>query len=193
VAAVFLVGLVGLLFGVVVFVLWALYAGLRAGDRPGDAVVTALLAEAGQPDEPRPVIVVRVRNHSEVPLMAGFSASRRARPAWLDGGTAVRVPRRTVRRRFRAEAHDVVGVVAGSGEDGSVAAGSVEARFVVPVPDCYRRYTLTAAIGQSGGRLRVFRVAVAGRSRAGSGGGTFAASRRAGRSRPDGQRSPEHR
>lgn len=107
-----------------------------------------------------------------MPLVAGFSAGRRATPDWLDGGTTVRVPRRTARRRFRAEAYDVVGVVA-PGRD----AGCAKAGFAVPVAARARRYTLTAAVGQSGGRLRVFRVAVAGRSRAGSGGGAFAPKR----------------
>jgi hypothetical protein len=162
-------GLAGMVLGLVALVLGALHTGLRAGDRPGDAVVTARLAEAGQPDEPRPVIVVRVRNHSEVPLVAGFSASRRMTPAWLDGGTTVRVPRRTTRRGFRAEAYDVVGVVA-------PARGAGFAEFAVPVAARARRYTLTAAVGQSGGRLRVFRIALAGRFRGGSDGAAFAAS-----------------
>lgn len=145
-------GLAGAVLGLVALVLGALRAGLRAGDRPGDAEVTAALAGAGQPDETRPVVIVSVRNPSAVPLMAGFSAGPRLVPAWLDGGTGVRVPRRTTRARFRAEAHDVVGVVA-PGRD---------AEFVVPVAVRARRYTLTAVAGQSGGRLRVFRIAVAG-------------------------------
>jgi hypothetical protein len=127
-----------------------LRAGIRAGDRPGDATVTAEAQDTGQPDEPRPVIIATVRNPGRVPLVAGFSARRRLVPGWLDAGMTVSVPRRTGRRRFRPGSQAVVGVI----EAGAAAS------FGVPVPARARRYRLTAVIGQASGRLRVFRVPV---------------------------------
>jgi hypothetical protein len=124
-------------------------AGIRSGDRPGDATLTAVASEAGQPDEPRPVIIATVRNPGRVPLVAGFAARRSLVPGWL-AGMAVSVPRRTGRRRFRPGSLAVVGVV-GAG---------AEASFAVPVPSRAGRYRLTAVIGQAGGRLRVFRTPV---------------------------------
>lgn len=140
---------------------WCLLnAGLRAGDHAGDATVTASLGPSGQPGEPRPVVIATVRNPGDMPLMAGFSATRRLIPGWLDGGTTVRTARRTMRRRFRAPAHQVVGVIA---------AGS-DAKFAVPVARLARRYLLTAVIGQAGGRLRIFRVPVTSQYRPGPSG-----------------------
>jgi hypothetical protein len=127
-------------------------AGIRAGDRPGDATVTAGAQDTGQPDEPRPVIIATVRNPGRVPLVAGFSARRRLVPAWLEAGMTVSVPQRTGRRRFRPGSHAVVGVI----EAGAAASFGVP----VPVPARAGRYRLTAVIGQAGGRLRVFRVPV---------------------------------
>jgi len=125
---------------------WGLAAaGLRAGDQAGDATVSAVAADAGPP-----AVVAVVRNPGDVPLVAGFSVRRRRLPGWLDAGMTVRVPRRTARRKFRAGAHETVGVVP---------AGS-RAEFCLPVRAPARRYRLTAVIGQGGGRLRVFRVPV---------------------------------
>jgi hypothetical protein len=109
---------------------WGLVvAGLRAGDQAGD-----------------------------VPLVAGFSA-RRLLPGWFGAGMTVRVPRRTTRRKFRAGAHETVGVVP--------AASRTEFRLPVGTPA--RRYLLTAVVGQTGGRLRVFRVPVVSEGPAGAG------------------------
>jgi hypothetical protein len=141
---------------IAVFALGMLRAGLRSGDRPGDATVTAGIRRSGQPDEPRPVIIVTVRNPALVPVLVGFSVARDRALAPM----SVRVPRRTTRRRFRAAAQDVVGVVPAAGI----------AELPVPVPVRARRYLLTAVIGQSGGRLRVFRVPVTDRRRRGEGG-----------------------
>jgi hypothetical protein len=85
---------------------WGLVAaGLRAGDQAGDATVSAA-ADAGQL-----TVVVVVRNPGDVPLVAGLSARRRLLPDWLGAGMTVRVPRRTTRRKFRAGAHETMGVV----------------------------------------------------------------------------------
>jgi hypothetical protein len=126
------------------------HQGTRAGDRAGDARVTAWLSAAAQPDETRPVVIVRVRNPAGVALVSGFSVRPRRVPAWLSGWASVSVPRRTTRRRFRAVEQDVVGVVPAGGT----------ARFTVPVLSHGRGYRLTAVIGQGAGRLRVFRMPV---------------------------------
>jgi hypothetical protein len=147
-----LIVMVAGLAGMTVFGLGMVNAGLRNGDRPGDARVTAWLARG-------PVVMVRVDNYGDVPLMAGCSARRYRVPGWAGGGRTVRVPRHTARRRFRAARHEVVGVVA----------AGARARFAVPagVPAgvSARRYLLTVVIGQSGGRLRVFRLPVTGNDR----------------------------
>lgn len=129
--------------------------GLRNGDRPLDAVVTAQLRQAGQPDETRPVVIAEVRNPSGSVLMVGLTARRsRVVLAWLGGGS-VAVPRRTSRRALRAGRYETVGVVPARGS----------ARFDVPVTAAGKRYLLTAAVGQQGGRLRVHRLAVDERAR----------------------------
>jgi hypothetical protein len=140
----------------VVFAMFLEAAGSRAGDRRGDATVRAVLGDAGQPDEPRPVVIATIRNPGPVPVLAGLSVRRSFVPERLDPGTSVAVPRRTAwrrgaRRRLSATAHATVGVVP-AGET---------AELTVPVRRLGRRYRLTAIIGQDGGRLRVFRLPVA--------------------------------
>jgi hypothetical protein len=145
---------------------WCAARGFRDGDRPADAKVSAVLRHSGQPDEPRPVIVATVVNRSGRAVLAGLSArpGRLDRlPAWLPvqlgaslAGAAhprtVTVPRRTARAKFRPGGYATVGVVP--------AWGTV--RFPVPVDRTARRYVLTAAIGQSAGRLRLHRLRVVG-------------------------------
>jgi hypothetical protein len=131
---------------------WRAAAGLRDGDRPGDAKVSALLRKSGQPDEPRPVVIVTVRNPSDKPVLAGLSARRTLVPALLRCGPSVTVPNRTARRSLRATAYATIGVVP----------ARASARFPVAVSGQARRYLLTAAIGQAGGRLRVHRLQVPG-------------------------------
>ncbi len=132
-------------------------AGFRDGDRPADATVTARLRDAGQPGEPRPVLVATVRNPSGTPVLAGLSARRARAPGWLGGGHAVTVPARTAtrtaaRRGLRPTGCACVGVVAAYGS----------ACFTVPVRAPARRYLLMAAVGQAGGRLRLHRLHVTG-------------------------------
>jgi hypothetical protein len=131
---------------------WCAAMGLRDGDRPADAKVTAVLRASGQPDEPRPVVIALVRNRSDKPVLAGLSARSAVLPAWLRGGHTITVPIRTARRAFRPTGYATVGVVP----------AHANARFHVPTGVCARRYLLTAAIGQAGGRLRVHRLHVAG-------------------------------
>jgi hypothetical protein len=141
-----------------VFGLVCVRLGARSGDRAGDAAVTAWLCPAAQPDEDRPVVVVRVRNPVDVAAVAGFSVRPRRVPDWLGAGASVSVPGRTARRRFRAGVHDVVGVVPAGGT----------AEFTVPAPRHARTYRLTAMIGQGAGRLRVFRMPVTDRGEPGA-------------------------
>jgi len=146
---------------------WLAVAGFRHGDRPLDVTVSAELRDAGQPDEPRPVVVAEVRNPSASPVMVALSARPPRLPGWLGGsplnfvtemvpsGGGISVPRRTARPALRAGQYETVGVVP---ERGTV-------RLTVPVPATGRKYWLTAVIGQSGGRLRVHHIPVDGRTR----------------------------
>jgi hypothetical protein len=136
--------------------------GVRDGDHPGDATVSAVLRDSRQPDERRPVIVATVVNPSGAAVLAGLAArpSRLDRlPCWLAvvlAGTTssltVTVPCRTARAKFRPGGYATVGIVPASGT----------VRFPVPVDRAARGYVLTAAIGQSAGRLRLCRLRVAG-------------------------------
>jgi hypothetical protein len=117
--------------------------GTRAGDRAGDARVTAWRRH-------RDSVVVRVSNPAGVAVIAGFTVRPRRVPDWLGSGASVSVPVRTTRRRFLAAAQHVVGVVPAGGT----------AEFTVPASRRARRYRLTAMIGQGGGRLRVVRMPV---------------------------------
>jgi hypothetical protein len=83
-------------FAVVCVLGWGLVAaGLRAGDRPGDAAVAAVLVPG-----PRPAIIATVRNPGDVPVVAGLTVRRPLLPGWPGAGwpgagLTVRVPRRT--------------------------------------------------------------------------------------------------
>jgi len=122
--------------------------GVRNGDRPGDARVTAEIRTGTQPDEARPVIVVAVRNPSPTPVLLALSVRRALLPALLAEPRGVSVPRRTTRGKFRPGRYETVGVAAAGGA----------AELAVPVTVRARRYVLTAAVGQEGGRLRVHRL-----------------------------------
>ena len=148
---------VGLTAGIAVLALlyWCAARGFRDGDRPGDTTVRAVLRDAGQPDEPRPVVVATVVNPSATPVLAGLSARPVRLPGWLAAAAhplTISVPRRTARAKFRPAGYATVGVVPASGT----------VRFPVPVDRAARRYLLTAAIGQQGGRLRLSRLHVTG-------------------------------
>lgn len=126
-------------------------AGFRAGDRPGDATVTAALEWVSHPDGPRRVVVAAVRNPGPQAVLAGLSAHRSRVPGWLGAGMTVTVPHRTRRARYRPGAQVTLGVV-GAGETG---------HWPVPAPGRGGRCHLVAVIGQAGGRLRVIRLPVA--------------------------------
>lgn len=133
---------------------WLAIGGFRDGDEPLDVTVSAELRSAGQPDEPRPVVVAEIRNPSGGTVLAGLSARPARVPRWLLD-RRVTVPRRTARRGLRADRHETVGVVPVGGA----------ARFTVPVAAPGRRYWLTVVAGQAGGRLRVHVIPVDERSR----------------------------
>jgi hypothetical protein len=133
---------------------WLTLLGFRHGDRPLDAKVSAQLRDSGQPDEPRPVVVAAINNSSGAAVMVGLAARPSQIPALLSPGS-ISVPSLTARRALRAGAYETVGVVPPHRTAG----------FAVPVTATGRRYRLVAAIGQSGGRLRLHRIPVDSRSR----------------------------
>jgi hypothetical protein len=123
-------------------------AGVRNGDRPGDAKITARLATGTQPDEARPVIVVTVRNPAGTPVLVALNARCALLPGPFTEPRGVSVPRLTGRAKFRPGRYETVGVAPAGGA----------AEFAVPVGERGRRYLLTAAVGQEGARLRVHRL-----------------------------------
>jgi hypothetical protein len=127
-------------------------AGLRNGDRPGDARVSAVVRRGTQPDEPRPVLVAVVRNPSGSAVLAGLGARRAWLPAAVAGSLSAGAPLLTRRRRFRPGRFDTVAVVAAGGT----------AELTVPAPPRGRRWLLTVVVGQQGGRLRVYRLRLSG-------------------------------
>ena len=145
---------------------YCLEAGLRDGDRPGDAKVTARLTAGTQPGEPRPVIIVTVRNPSGTPVLVALNARRALLPAPLTEPRGVSVPWLTVRGKFRPGKFETVGVAAAGGA----------AELAVPVAARACRYVLTAAVGQEGSRLRVHRLRLGPSSCQGEGRNEFASS-----------------
>lgn len=129
--------------------LWGI-GGVRNGDQPGDARVSALIGAGGAGGNP--LIFATVRNPSGTPALTALRVRRGLVPGSLAGKFSVRVPRWTKGRRFRPGAYETVGVVPAGGA----------AEFPVPVPERARRYVLTVAVGQRGGRLRVYRLRLAG-------------------------------
>jgi hypothetical protein len=134
--------------GVLAALCYLAMAGVRDGDRSGDAQVTAVLTAEARPDETRPLIVVTVRNPSGTPVLAALRARRALAPALLTEPHSVNVPLRTLGRKFRPAGYATVGVVAARGA----------AELAVPVPVRARSYAVTVALGQEGGRLRVHRL-----------------------------------
>ena len=132
---------------------YCLATGLRNGDRPGDAHVAAALvtgtrSAAVSCDGASPVIVVTVGNPSGTPVLAALNARRALVPALLTEPHDVGVPRWTGRRKFRPGRYETIGVAPPGGT----------AELAVPVAVRARRYVLTVAVGQEGGRLRVHRL-----------------------------------
>jgi hypothetical protein len=121
-----------------------LATGLRNGDRPGDARVTAVTV-TGYPDEGTAEVTVAIANPGGTPVLIGLSPSR---ASWPARGTRTTVPFRTTRRRYRADRQTAVGAV----PPRSVTRLSV----LIPI----RRCGLAAVIGQPDGRLRVISMPV---------------------------------
>jgi len=124
--------------------------GFRNGDQPGDSRVSALVGTSAAGGTP--LIFATVRNPSGTPVLTALRVRRGFIPGSLAGRLSVRVPRWTKGRRFRPGAYQTVGVVP--------AGGTTE--FPVPLAWRARRYVLTVAVGQQGGRLRVYRLRLAG-------------------------------
>jgi hypothetical protein len=151
-------GIVLLVLGVAALLMagvgWLAVEGFRNGDQPADVTISAELRDAGQPDEPRPVVIAEIRNPSGTTVLAGLSARPARAPRWVLS-RRVTVPRRTARYGLRADRHETVGVILAGGA----------ARFAVPVTAPGRWYWLTAVAGQAGGRLRVHVIPVDERAR----------------------------
>jgi len=124
--------------------------GLRNGDQPGDSRVSALVAAGATGGNP--LIFATVRNPSGTPALTALRVSRGFVPGSLAGRFSVRVPRWTKGRRFRPDAYQTIGVVPASGAT----------EFAVPLSRRAHRYVLTVAVGQQGGRLRLYRLRLAG-------------------------------
>jgi hypothetical protein len=129
---------------------WGGITAARNGDRPGDARVSALLGTGA--DGGSRLIFATVRNPSGAPALTALRVRRGLVPGSVAGQLSVRVPRWTRGRRFRPAAYETVGVVPAGGA----------AEFPVPVPCRAHRYVLTVAVGQRDGRLRVYRLRLAG-------------------------------
>jgi len=136
------------LTAVAVALCWLVVAGIRNGDRPGDARVSARLVTGSQVDERRPLVIAHVRNPSGTPVLGAVRVRRALLPAWFAGTRDVRVPRWTGGRAFRPGRYATVGVIA----------PGAAAELAAPVPVRARRYLLIVAVGQEGGRLRVYRL-----------------------------------
>lgn len=136
------IGLAGLL---VLSAFLLVRAGIRAGDRPDDAAVTAEPATMTMLDGDIPVVVATVHNRASVPILVGLSLRRRHLPDWLAGASAVRTPRWTSRQRFRPARHTVLGVVE-AGERG---------QWPLPLVNGERGVNVVAVIGQGRRRLRM--------------------------------------
>jgi hypothetical protein len=129
---------------------WCGIVGARNGDHPGDARVSALVGAGTEGGNP--LIFATVRNPSGTPALTALRVRRGLVPGALAGKFSVRVPRWTKGRRFRPGAYETIGVVP--------AGGATE--FPVPLTARSHRYVLTVAVGQEGGRLRVYRLRLAG-------------------------------
>ena len=129
---------------------WCGIAGMRNGDHPGDSHVSALVGVGAGDGNPQ--VFATVRNPSGTPALTALRVRRGLVPGSLAGKFSVRVPRWTKGRRFRPGAYETVGVVPAGGA----------AEFSVPLTRSARRYVLTVAVGQQGGRLRLYRLRLAG-------------------------------
>jgi hypothetical protein len=94
-------------------------------------------------------VVISIFNPGRRPVLAGLSVRRRRRsPDWLGAAPCTRIARLTAGRRYRADRHRAIVVVA---------AGGIT---VLPVgfAATRRRYCIVAVLGQADNRLRVIRL-----------------------------------
>jgi len=148
---------------------WLLATGLRAGDRPGDTLISAIGADAFQG------VRFTASNPGRQAVLIGATVSRRTLRLMVEGGAFTRVPRRTDRDDLLAGRHTVVCAV-GPGETQTVRVPLAEQTVEGPrAAGCRpavapgRWAQLVLAIGEPD-RLRVVHRAVrlpanAGRSR----------------------------
>ncbi|HWE09087.1 MAG TPA: hypothetical protein VG325_07020 [Solirubrobacteraceae bacterium] len=116
-----------------------LYAGLRAGDRPGDTAVTAIESHG------RRGICLTVHNPGTQAVLLGASIRRHSLRLWCEGGAFVSVPRRTADEKLLAGKHGVVSIVP---------AGESQTMLIPLAALTRQRAELVLAVGEAD-RLRV--------------------------------------
>lgn len=137
--------------------------------RPGDAQVTGVSVQRDFPAEGTTTVAVAVANPGTTPVLVGLSPRGRGLPG---RGKRTTTPYRTTLRRYRADQHATIGVVA---------PGSVSRLPVLIAAGSWCRIVIV--VGQPDGRLHVTSVPVTGKP-------TVSASPGAGLLRPSWTRSP---
>ena len=125
---------------------WGLLsAGLRAGDRPGEIGLAAVV-----PAPDGTTVCFAAHNPGGQAVLIGASVRRRGWRLRCEGGRFVSVPRRTSRGNLAARRHMVICAIA-AGETQTV---------IVPVPEWMpRRAELVIAVGEAD-RLRIIHRAI---------------------------------
>lgn len=141
-AAVLVLALTGCVLAAGVAVL---AAGVRAGDRHGETIVSMV-----EIDRAEGVLRFSLDNPGDQAVLVGATVRRRSARMRLEAGHYVQVPRRTARRSLMAEGHAVIGAI-----------DALETEIVsVPLPAALpQRAELVVAVGEAD-RLRVLHRAV---------------------------------
>jgi hypothetical protein len=122
-----------------------LSAGLRAGDRSGETLLSNI-----EVDLRANLVSFTIQNAGQEAVLIGATVRRGTLRALIEGGRFVQVPRRTSHTAFFAGRYDVVG---------AVAAGSTQSVTVAVPTDTRRRGELLVAVGERA-RLRIIRTAL---------------------------------
>lgn len=138
------------------FAAWMASAGVLTGKAkrkalPGAWDVTVTADSSLSPVHGDPVILATVSNPGPKPVLVGFRVHQRILPVLPGAEAKVRVPRRTTRRRYRADRQQTVAVVP--------AGGSTQLSFRVSGA-AGTPFSVVAAVGHCDRRLRVITVPV---------------------------------
>jgi hypothetical protein len=118
-------------------------AGLRAGDRSGETLLSNIEADLSAS-----VVSCTIENPGQQAVVIGAKVRRGTLRALVEGGRFVQVPRRTSHAAFFAGHYDFVGAIA--------AASAETVRVAIPA-DIRRRGELSVAVGERE-RLRIIRT-----------------------------------